>query len=73
MTVALTVTAIYLAIGVSAAALFWKLTLKALAKGERTSDADIRIVAACIVIGWLPLILLTAYLMLTWKDDCDTD
>ena len=73
MTIALTVSASYLAIGVAAAAVFWKLTLKALAKGERTSDADIRIVAACIVIGWLPLMLLTAYFMLTWKDESDTN
>lgn len=72
MIIALTLTASYLAIGVLAAAVFWKLTLKALPKGDRTSDPDIRIVAACIVIGWLPLMFLTAYFMLTWKDESET-
>ena len=69
MTTAVTLIASYLAIGVLAAAIFWKLTFKALAKGDRASDAYIRIVAVCIVIGWLPLLVLTAYFMLAWKNE----
>lgn len=72
MTTALALIASYLAIGGLAAVVFWKTTLKALARGDRTSGADIRIVAACIVIGWLPLMFLTVYLMLTWKDEDET-